>query len=111
MNSYVRYADLGKVIEQAGVQPGDIVMVNNPPGYYLATGEPSVAIPNGGVETLLAAARRYNARYVLLEANHPEGLNDLYNQAKDCPGLHYMTSNGDAILYEIIQEFTVDEDG
>lgn len=106
-----QYVDLGKVVGEAGMRHGEITMVNNPPGYYLATREPSIAIPDGGVSTLLAAGRKYGARYVLLESNHPDGLDGLYNDPKDRPGLNYLKSSDDAHLFEIIQESTTGEDG
>ena len=58
-------------------RPGSVA-VNDPPGLYLATGRPTVAIPNGGSDTLLAVVNRYSIDWVLLEKNHPGALDDLY---------------------------------
>jgi len=102
----VRYNELGKAIDAFGLQHGEILMVNNPPGYYLATGEPSIVIPDGDMPTLLAVARRYGARYVLLELNHPVGLDQLYTAPGDQPGLLFLGSIGDAHLFEVLQEPT-----
>ncbi len=63
------------------------VMVNNPPGYVYHTGQWAIAIPNGDVDTLLAAARRYGAAWVVLEANHPVALSGLYDQPHSDPRL------------------------
>jgi hypothetical protein len=54
------------------------VAVNNPPGFFVETGRPSVVIPNGGVAVLEQVARRYQVGWVVLDANHPAGLADLY---------------------------------
>jgi hypothetical protein len=70
--------------------PGDIVAVNNPAGYYAASSRPAIVIPDGAVDTLLAAARRFGARYVLLESNHPAGLEELYERPADQPGLRFL---------------------
>ena len=68
-------------------QPSAIVMVNNPPGYFYHTGQPAIAIPNGDVDTLLAAARRYGATWMALEANHPIALDALYEHPQSDPRL------------------------
>jgi len=61
-------------------QPSAIVMVNNPPGYVYHTGQRAIAIPNGDVDTLLAAARRYGAEWIVLDANRPAALAALYER-------------------------------
>ncbi|MFQ5616570.1 MAG: hypothetical protein ACE5GO_08940, partial [Anaerolineales bacterium] len=60
-----------RVVEQSlqkmGVGAGEIVMVNNPPGYFLASERPAIVIPYGDLATVLRAAKTYQARYLLLE--------------------------------------------
>jgi len=69
-----------------GAQAADVVMTRNPPAYYIMTGRQAIAIPFGDVPSLLAAARKFDARYVLLE---PAGLSkaemDLYNHPENYP--------------------------
>jgi len=64
-----------------------VVMVNDPPGYTFHVGQSAIAIPNGDVDTLLAAARRYGAQWVVLETNHPAALAGLYDQPRSDPRL------------------------
>ena len=73
------YERLGQWMEQAGVGDDAVVMVNNPPAFWYYTRKPAVVVPApiGDVETLLAAADRYDVTYVLLDRNWPlppEGL-------------------------------------
>jgi hypothetical protein len=68
-------------------QPSVVVMVNDPPGYVYLTGHAAIAIPNGDVDTLLSAARRYGAAWVVLEANHPAALSELYARPQSDPRL------------------------
>jgi hypothetical protein len=75
-----------RVVPQRG-QPSTVVVVNNPPGYVYHTGQWAIAIPNGDTDTLLAAARRYGAAWVVLEANHPAALSGLYDQPRSDPRL------------------------
>jgi hypothetical protein len=43
-------------------------MVRNPPGYYLMTGRPAIAIPYGDEAAMSAVASRYGAKYLVIEA-------------------------------------------
>lgn len=63
------------------------VAVNNPPGLYLASGLPAVVIPDGGPEALEAVVKRYGVDWVVLEANHPVGLDGLYRRPGSLPWL------------------------
>ncbi len=58
-------------------RPG-VVAVNNPPGFYLASGIPAVVIPDGDATTLRAVIDRFGVGWVILDANHPAGLASLY---------------------------------
>ena len=100
-SSSVSSTALAESLAKSGVDQKEIVMLNNPPGFFLASGQMAISIPNGGVEPLLAAARQYGAGYVLLEANHPAGLASLYAHPGDQPGLHYVTSFDGAHLFEV----------
>jgi len=69
------------------IESSPVVMVNDPPGYFYHAGQPAVAIPNGDVDTLLAVARRYGARWVALDENYPTALAGLYDQPQSDPRL------------------------
>ncbi|MCX6035628.1 MAG: hypothetical protein NTV38_11735 [Chloroflexi bacterium] len=79
-----------------------IVMVANPPGFYLASGNPAIAVPDGDVNTLLRVARRYGAKYVILEAGAtPDGLLPVYDHPEEQAGLRYLGDVGGAHIYGI----------
>jgi 4-amino-4-deoxy-L-arabinose transferase-like glycosyltransferase len=71
-------------------QPSAIVMVNNPPGYFYHTGQRAIVVPNGDVDTLMAAARQYGATWVVLDANRPAALTGLYEQPRSDPRLELL---------------------
>ena len=57
-----------------------VVMVNNPPGFFLATGNYAIPIPDGDINNLTAAASEFNANYLILEPDgYPEGLDEIYS--------------------------------
>ncbi len=70
-------------------------MVANPPGYYLASGNPSIAVPDGDMDTLLTVARKYNAHYLVLEAGSvPAGLLPVYADPQGQSDLIYLSEIG-----------------
>ncbi len=71
------YEKVGEALSAIS-HPEDVVAVNNPPGFFLATGMEAVVIPNGAPQTLKSVIDRYNVRWVILDVNHPESLNALY---------------------------------
>jgi hypothetical protein len=84
------YRDVEQELVEMGIQPGEIVMVNNPPGYFLASGRPAIVIPNGDKAVLLSAARHYAVRYVILDENVPVKLRILYENPSNGIGLVYL---------------------
>jgi hypothetical protein len=78
------YRDIGARLSG---QPLVVVMVNNPPGYVYQTGQSAIAVPNGDMETLLAAARRFGSTWVVLDENRPAALAELYAQPQSDPRL------------------------
>jgi hypothetical protein len=65
-------------------------MVKNPPGWFYVTGDPAIVIPDGNEVVLLDAADRFNARYLILEKEHVDGLGDLYTTTRSKYGLHFL---------------------
>ncbi len=55
-----------------------VTAVNNPPGFFLATGRQAVVIPDGDAAMLNLVVRRYRVAWVILDANRPGPLADLY---------------------------------
>ena len=95
------YQSLEAELDNLGASAEEIVMTTDPPGYYAYTQRRAIAIPDGGIQTLLEATKRYGSNYLLLESNHPQGLNDLYaNPSEEYPGLAYLKSvNGTHIFF------------
>ncbi|MEW5869526.1 MAG: hypothetical protein AB1894_09640 [Chloroflexota bacterium] len=96
-----RYVHLEKALVDLGAQIGDRVLVNNSPGYFVASGRPALSIPYGDVDMLRSVASRYQARYLLLEFNQLLGEDDLYEQPGDRPGLDYLGSVDDTRIYQL----------
>jgi hypothetical protein len=79
------YRDLEEELQALGASKADIVMVKNPPGYYVENYRSAIVIPNGDLQTLISVGHQYDARYILLDQDHPGGLYDLYNEPNNHP--------------------------
>lgn len=95
------YRAVERDLQRLGAQPGDAVIVNNPPGYWLASGRPAVVIPDGDASMLLQAARQYRVRYLVLEITNPAALGDLYHARISPPALTYLDTVGQTRLYRV----------
>lgn len=95
------YRAVEKTLLSLGAQPGEAVLVNNPPGYWLASGRPAAVIPDGDEQMLLRVARKFDVRYVVLEVTNPGELGNLYHGRVNPSELKYLTSVGTTRLYQI----------
>jgi hypothetical protein len=62
------YPKVESFLRENGAGHDDIVMVRNPPGYYLMTGRSAIVVPYGDEASMDAVAQRYGARYLIIEA-------------------------------------------
>jgi hypothetical protein len=85
------YSQINNYLVGKGAAAEDTIMVANPPGFYLASGNPSIAVPYGDANTVLAAAKQYHALYLILEAGStPVGLIPVYDNPNGQTGLTYL---------------------
>lgn len=74
------YPKVEAFLRSKGIAPGDVVMVRNPPGYYLMTGRSAIVVPFGDATSIAAAASRYGAKYLVIEAAGAAGpIEAVYN--------------------------------
>jgi hypothetical protein len=99
--SELAYQDVEAYLEDLDVPSEVVVMVNNPPGYYAMTGRQAIVIPDGDLPTSLLAARKYRARYLILDENYPQGLSEIYLSPGDYPGISYQDTIEQMQIYLI----------
>ncbi len=85
--------------------PQERVMVNNPPAFYYFTGRECVTIPSDGLDAVQYVQRMYGASWLLLEYNHPQFLDAVYEGSAPLPGWKVRETFHDslgqkAVLYE-----------
>jgi 4-amino-4-deoxy-L-arabinose transferase-like glycosyltransferase len=84
------------------IPDGAVVMSNNPPGLWVATRHPGIPLVTGGLTSLLAAADRYSAGYLLLDSNHTAELDELY-QTGQADRLRLVSQQGAWKLFEVLK--------
>jgi hypothetical protein len=95
------YQKADQFLAAENAQPDAIVMVRNPPAYFIMTGRQAIVVPDGNVQVLLAVSRKYNASYVILEPTESSSLlYDLYEHPEAYPEFKPLGVIGDNhILY------------
>ena len=100
-HSYHRYQHVEQILEGIDPSKEQIVMVNNPPGYYIASSRPAIVIPSDNEETVMAVAKRYEAKFLLLEMNIPTLIEHLFSNPHDRVELDYLQTVEGTVIYLI----------
>ena len=99
------YPKAETVLQQNGIKPADVVMVRNPPGYYLMTGRSAIVIPYGDESSLLTMAKRFHARFVVVEAAGASGPIETIFNSKGDSSLRFLGEinepNNDTRIFEV----------
>ncbi len=98
----VIYPAVEKMFLENGIQPRDVVIVRNPPGYFIASGRSSISLPFGDESTILSVAKKYDARYLVLEKGGTfKTIQDLYEEPQSSSSFLYIGEVNEAKLYRI----------
>jgi hypothetical protein len=96
------YSQIEEFLVEQGAPDEAVVIVANPPGYYLTSGRPAVAVPDGDAQTVLDVAHRYGGRYLILEKGSlPGGLAKLYDQPTSQANFLFLGEVGAGRIYAI----------
>jgi hypothetical protein len=96
------YRSIEAELVRLGAQPSEIVLTTNAPGYFAYTNRSAISIPDGTPQTVLEVAGKYKASYLVLEKDHPKGLDSLFDNPTAPPdGLQYLTSIGTTHIFII----------
>jgi hypothetical protein len=95
------YGKIEAFLVKSGMQSDEIVMVRNPPGYFLVTGRSAVVVPYGDSTSMLAAAARYQAKYVILESEGAAGpIKAVYDDTRN-PRLAYLGQLNGTRIFQV----------
>lgn len=96
------YPSVENMFQDNGISPTDVVIVRNPPGYFIASNRPAVSLPFGDESTILAVAEKFNANYLVLEEGGTfDAIQDLYDEPNSNPTFIFLGEVDGARLYRI----------
>jgi len=96
------YASVEKMFQDNGISSMDVVIVRNPPGYFISTGRSAVALPFGDESIILAVSEKFNAHYLVIEKSGTfKEIQKLYDEPQGNPSFIYLGEVDDAKLYRI----------
>ena len=96
------YASVEQMFIDHGISPQVGVIVRNPPGYYISSGRPAIALPYGDESVILQVAERFGAGVLVLESSGTfPSIQDLYDNPQDTDLFIYLGEVDDAKLYRI----------
>jgi hypothetical protein len=99
---YLAAIEVDRKLEDLNIPEGELVMINNPPGLYIASGRSAITIPSGGIHEIFTAAAEAQAGVLILESNHPESLDFLFNNPATQDGFDLMMVDDQIQYYRII---------
>lgn len=98
-----QYARVFNELKKIGFKDHDVVMIKNPPGWFYVTQQPAIVIPDGDETSVLEAASKFDAKFLLLERDHVEDLNDLFEEKTNSAGLDYISEFNGIQIYRITE--------
>ncbi len=69
---YSTYERIEAIISQTSEDKTEVIMINNPLGYYYSTGRWGLVVPNAGSDQFLKVINQFNVKFVVLDNNLPE---------------------------------------
>jgi hypothetical protein len=87
-----QYQAVEEALMEMEVDPETVIVCATPPAYTVLNGRPAIALPDGGIDPLLAVVERYQAGFVLVEESHPDELEELFYHPEDIGQLRYITT-------------------
>lgn len=103
-NENQQYLEVDKLLQISKDPIPPTVIVSNPPGFFLASGLNAIAIPDGNEENTLAVARKFDAKYLILEeGSFPNGLSGLFLNPGQFPDFELLGQVDGILVFKIKQ--------
>ncbi|MEI6288876.1 MAG: hypothetical protein WCP19_00460 [Chloroflexota bacterium] len=90
------------ILIQHGAGPGDVVLTANSPGYFAETGRSAVIVPDENLEGVLLLAKKFNARYLILEKTYvSDALKFIFENPQGKSGLTLIGESENVRVFQI----------
>jgi len=103
-SSNYKYQKIERELKRLGLSDEDLILINDPPGYWIANERSALSVPDGGVETLIELGNDFNVHYLVLEKDHPVGLSHLYASPSESANLERLSTVDDTHIFLIFHE-------
>ncbi len=100
---HTEYTKVENELKLLGAKPDDIVMVKNPPGYFVVNNRSAIVIPYGPIDGVYDAGNKYHAKYLLIDHDHTKALDDFYNNKESNNHFRFLVQVGNFEIFEIIK--------
>lgn len=97
----VDFIELENQIIKRSDNSQDVIMINDPVGYHLATNRWSIVIPKTDWFYLRKLIQEFNVRYIVLDKNLPDELSNIDEWDEMIPLTEVFQSTSGKILYEV----------
>ncbi|PKO18467.1 MAG: hypothetical protein CVU39_03240 [Chloroflexi bacterium HGW-Chloroflexi-10] len=96
---YKYYQTIEQEIKKVSDSPQDVVMINNPVGYFNAVKRWAIVFPNASVDDFQTACDKFNVRFIVVDKNLPNKVTDFatYTSVLD---LQLIYQEDDIFIYE-----------
>jgi hypothetical protein len=98
-----KYQMLDQFLSQTIGDADSRVMINDSPGFYVATGRPAVQEANTSLPSVEEMFRKYEVKFLAIGKDHLPALDGLYESKSDLDHFIYTGSDGDYVIYEYLQ--------
>lgn len=71
-SDYFRYNQIETIIKTTSKEKDEVIMINNPLGYYYSTERWSLVIPNSDYKNFQVAVETFDVRFLVLDNNLPD---------------------------------------
>jgi hypothetical protein len=97
----IKFSEIEKFISLNSNSNREVVMINNPVGYYYQTNRWSIVLPNSSYEEFPDLISKYDVRYIVIDNNLPEKLTD-FREFEEFLGLRIIKQFTDGrIIYAV----------
>jgi hypothetical protein len=72
---YLTYEWIETIISQTSEDKNEVIMINNPLGYYYSTGRWGLVVPNAESDQFLKVVQLFKVKYLVIDDNLPEKFN------------------------------------
>jgi hypothetical protein len=98
---YHSYVQLNNALLQNGISEDAGVLINNPPGFFLASGRLAVVVPNAPITDTAELARKYDIGYIILDEHIVPDLEQVYTKNLSTDDVNYLFTTGTYKIYKV----------